>query len=121
MIRYAKKSMTIDGIIFNQGEIIPESLYPAADAADAALEKQAEQEAISNSSFPSDVTEDIDEDAEDMEEDEDEETFQVAIPEGGTALDAAVVDAALPTPDVDSTTPDVAAEVPKTSAKKSGK
>lgn len=113
MIRYAHKSMTIDGIVFNQGDIIPESLYPAADVSERNAAAEKEQEAISNSSFPSEATDDIDEDDEDEDEEEDEETFEVVIPEGGSALDATPV---LPTPEVDSVSP----KVPKVD-KKSGK
>ena len=84
-VRYATQAMTIDGVVFNPGDIVPESMYPALDAHEAAA---APAEGITSNSFQPSETDAEDEDEEDDEEDE---TVTIEI-EGG-----------LPQPDLDST------------------
>jgi hypothetical protein len=102
-IRYAKEAMTIDGIVFNPGDIVPESLYPALDAHEANM--KAAPVAVSNQSFPA---ENADDEEEEDEDDDDEETYEIEVPLGGSEAD-------LPSPEVDSTSP--APEAPKADAK----
>jgi hypothetical protein len=100
-IRYAKDAMTIDGIVFNPGDIVPESLYPALDAHEANM--KAAPVAVSNESFPAENADD-----EEEEDEDDEETYEIEVPLGGSEAD-------LPAPEVDSTSP--APEAPKADAK----
>ena len=119
-IRYAKTAMTIDGIVFNPGDIVPESLYPALDAQEKNM-KEATPAPISNDSFPGANT-DADEEEEDDEEDE---TYEIEVPLSGSEADSS-----LPKPELDSTvTPSAAApkvetpkaDAPKSEGKKAGK
>lgn len=101
-IRYAKQAMTIDGVVFNPGDIVPESLWPALDAQEAAVATPID-EGVTTQSVPD--TQEDDESDEDEEDDEEDETVEIEI-EGG-----------LPAPELDSTTP----EAPKAKGGKSGK